>query len=226
VFQRLKFIFIFVFIIFFFGCKNIDSGTQISEGYVIYKVKTIDKENWMVNFAPNEMKLSFSKGLYAAEMSSMGGIFRSSFIADSIKKTFIQVVKFWKDKMYSIQGKDEVFIENSLIGKYNLVSTDDKKDIAGYPCNKILAINSSTNDTSVLWTTEKIGIKYPEFAMPFEGVTGFPMCYTMVKFGIKLNFEAEKVKAEKINESIFKTPNGFTKVSPDSIANFFLKFKS
>jgi hypothetical protein len=213
----------FIFLLFLSACNQSVEKKKISQGYVLYDVDVVDKNHWMVNLAPKQLKLYFAKGKFAAEMSAIGGIFRYVLILDSISETQIQLTKVFQDKMYTIQTREE--ITKALANRYMVKSLGTKEDNLGYLCTGNLVTEKISGDTSTIWLTEEMGVQFPVFVMPKNDLKGFPLEYTVENFGLKLRLKAIKVVEINVNESIFQIPKGFNKVSNDSLVNYFKNIK-
>ena len=216
-------VFVIFFNFLFVGCDN-SSDQKKSEGYILYEVIPVCKKNWMSDFAPHEMTLRFRKGSCAAEMSAMGGIFRSDFIIDLSDRSFTQIVKVWNDKFFSVQSESE--LKREMNNNTEIIFSDDEKEIAGYTCKKAMVKSKYSKVFYEIWYTEELGFRYPGFAMPYKGLKGIPLDYRIDKFGLELRFIAKKVITTSINDKFFKTPAGYTRVSTDSIASYFSKLGS
>lgn len=88
-----KYIHILVFLLFLsfiYGCKS-DSENH-AEGVIEYQVSypKMEKTNFMLDFMPRKMTMSFRRDIYSTQLTAGMGMFRSSFICDKGKENLFK----------------------------------------------------------------------------------------------------------------------------------------
>ena len=154
----------------------------------------------------------------------MGGIFQMSMKIDAEKKTIIQQIKVWNDKMYCLEGEDGIKKEFSNNG-YKLNETEKFRTIAGLECKSFLLENKLSKDTFSVWCTDELAVDFNEFFGFSNSKFNFPLDFRFKKFGLEFRLEAKEILNVVTSEDEFKVAKDYIKVSADSIANYFSKIK-
>ena len=210
-------------LLFFLVSCNSPNKDKPSEGLIVYRITPINKGHWLASLAPKEMHLYFKDERYVATMSAMGGIFTSKVMEDSSKKFMIQAVKVWRDKMYTSQSLSLLTDELGL--NFEPVKTNDKKEIVGMTCSRYLFRKGSTSDTFSVWSTENLELKSPSFFPNHHSFNGFPLDFTMRKFGLDCRFVAKKITFGNVSDKLFEVPSDYHKITLDSLNAYFQRLK-
>jgi GLPGLI family protein len=216
-----KFCFCLILLAFFASSCKYANPKYISEGIIEYDAKPVDENNPMAGYAPNKMTVKFKKNLLAAEMSVMGGIFTTTFIFNPAKKTLTQLVKMLDLKQACIEDETAIAKENK---DYQLLleETNEKKEIAGYKCKKVIA--TMADDPSVkfdVYYTDELNVNNPNENTPYSSLKGMLMQYRLKKLGLELEFTAKGVQKEKITDSDFELPAYYKVISLKEMDEFF-----
>ncbi|HEX7412415.1 MAG TPA: hypothetical protein VF411_00110 [Bacteroidia bacterium] len=214
------FCFCIILLAFFASSCKYANPKYIKEGVIEYDVKPVDESNPMAGLAPGKMTVKFKDNMLVAEMSTMG-VFTTTFIFNPIKKNLIQLVKVFDVKQACIDDEKSIAEENK---NYELVfeETNEKKEIAGYKCKKVVA--TMADDPSKIfnvWYTEELNINNPNANTPYDKLKGMLMQYRLKKFGLELEFTAKGVEKEKISNEEFELPAYYKVISKKEMDEFF-----
>lgn len=201
---------------FFSACTEKSSKKQITEGVIEYKAKAVNASSAVAMMAPDKMIVKFRNGYSLAELEAGMGAMRITFLSDPNKKTFTSMVSFL-DKSAAQVGRQNLATNNHYLPEYSVTHTSEKKQIAGYNCQKaILKFKDGSPDTEV-WFTNEIKIDDPNWSNAYYKVGGVLMDYKLKKFGLELHFTAASVKPAIIDSTVFSVPPEYKMVSPDDL---------
>jgi peptide-N-glycosidase F-like protein len=214
------FCFCVILLAFFASSCKYANPKYIKEGIIDYDVKPVDESNPMAGLAPGKMTVKFKDNMIAAEMSTMG-VFTTTFIFNPVKKTLTQLVKVFDVKQACIDDEKTIAEENKT---YQLAfeETDEKKEIAGYKCKKMIATMADDPSNKFdVWYTEELNINNPNANTPYDKIKGMLMQYRLKKFGLELEFTAKGVEKEKISNDEFELPAYYKVISKKEMDEFF-----
>ncbi|MGE0561188.1 MAG: hypothetical protein AB7O47_05185 [Flavobacteriales bacterium] len=193
-----------------------DGVADQSEGIIEFNVSypKMEKDNFMRDFMPQKMKLSFKDNTYSNSLSAGMGMFKSSFVCNKNDQEFLQMVKLI-NKKYSLQLKgDEIVKSMSTKPTYSVEFTDDVKKIIGYNCNKaIVTVNNEQQDAFIVYYTDKINIETPNWCNEFKDIPGVMLEYQYEKYGVCMRFTAKKITFKKIDDDEFMLPVDYKPLS-------------
>jgi hypothetical protein len=215
-----KFCFCIILLAFFASSCKYANPKYIKEGVIDYDVKPVDESNPMAGLAPGKMTVKFKDNMLAAEMSTMG-VFTTTFIFNPVKKNLTQLVKVFDVKQACIDDEKTIIEENKAY-QLEFEESDEKKEIAGYKCKKMIATmaDDPTNKFDV-WYTEELNITNPNANTPYDKIKGMLMQYRLKKFGLELEFTAKGVEKEKISNDEFELPAYYKVISKKEMDEFF-----
>jgi len=210
-----------IFAVFASSSCKYANPKYINEGVIEYDARPVDENNPMAGYAPSKMTVKFKKNMLAAEMSVMGGIFTTTFIFNPAKKTLTQLVKMLDLKQACIEDEAAITQENK---SYQLAfeETDEKKEIAGYMCKKVIA--TMPDDPGVkfdVYYTDELNVKNPNENTPYSQLKGMLMQYRLKRLGLELEFVAKGVTKEKIADTEFELPAYYKVISLKEMDDFF-----
>jgi hypothetical protein len=208
-----------ILVLFVFSCKT-NSEKYISEGVIVFDAQVVNKNHPLAGLAPSEMTTYFKKNHFYSEMSTMG-IFISKFITNPDNKTFISMVKIFDVKNACIENESDIKKE---LENYQLTftETDETKIIAGYNCKKLIAVNKKDpNEKFEVFYTDEFNIEKPNFSTPYESIDGIVMQFRLKKFDLEMEFTANEVKKEVVEQSIFEIPKDYKVISKTEMNEFF-----
>lgn len=196
------------------------------EGTIVYDIK-FDEQG----MPPEQMAMmagSTSKLTIKGDKSRMDmdmGMMTQSVITD--KRANISIILM---DMSAIMGQ-KIMMRNSLDSlnkeaekqpapKINYLK--DTKEIAGYKCKNAEVITTDEQGKemkSIVWFTEDL--PYEKDKGEIKGLKGFPLEYTMSRGGAKFTMTAKSITKEKIADSAFDIPGGYTEMSQEELKNMF-----
>lgn len=193
-----------------------DGVSNQSEGVIDYKVTypKMEKDNFMRDFMPQKMKLSFKDNTYSNSLSAGMGMFKSSFVCNKNDQEFLQMVKLI-NKKYSLRlNGDEIVKSMSTKPTYSVEFTNDVKKIIGYNCNKaIVTVNNDSHDAFIVYYTDKIKIETPNWCNEFKDIPGVMLEYQYEKYGVCMRFTATKITYKKVDDEEFLLPTDYKQIS-------------
>ncbi|MCB0409388.1 MAG: hypothetical protein KDD29_04165 [Flavobacteriales bacterium] len=216
-----KYIHILVFLLFLsfiYGCKS-DSENH-AEGVIEYQVSypKMEKTNFMLDFMPRKMTMSFRRDIYSTQLTAGMGMFRSSFICDKGKGEFVQMVKLI-NKKYALQLNEEgikKYIESQP--KVSIEYTNDIKEILGYNCKKaIITLDNDKNDAFTVYYTDQINIETPNWCNEFTDIEGVLLEYQYEKYDVCMRFTASKIHFKEVDDKNFELSNEYKLISEEEM---------
>lgn len=203
----------------FVSCDSPILHNKKSEGIIEYKVEAVDKTHPLAGLAPDKAILKFKDDKYLIEMSTMG-IFKTTFILDGEKKTLTEMIKFMDIKNACIETQEDMIKESNLY-PLKFRNTNEKTEIAGYKSKKIIAyyVSNPQDSFEVFYTTE-LEPKNIYDLSAYKGVSGMLMKYRLRKWGLELEFTAQKVTLQQVPDEEFVLPSYYKIVSKEEMEKF------
>lgn len=206
--------FLLIITLAFVGCG--DGVSNQTEGVIEYNISypKMEKDNFMRDFMPNKMKLSFKNNTYSNSFSAGMGMFKSSFVCNKNDESFTQMVKLINKKYALTLNGDEISKSMSSKPSYSVEFTTDIKNIIGYNCNKaIVTVNNEAQDAFIVYYTDKINIETPNWCNEFVEIPGVMLEYQYEKYGVCMRFSADKIKFKKVDDDEFSLPADYKVIS-------------
>lgn len=198
--------------VLFDGCKGGIFDRRISEGIIEYDVTypNIDPDDMLAGLMPTSMILKFKDNKYNVELSAGMGMFKTNFISNSNDYYLVNAVKLINKKYATKLNRDEVNKMNEKYNKFYISKLDEKKEIAGYQCNKALVVfDDVANESFYVYYTDEINIKDPNWSNIFKDIDGVLLEYQMERYGIYMKFTARSVTKTKLEDSEFQLTNDY-----------------
>lgn len=160
---------------------------------------------------PDEMTIQI-KGQQSRMEQSLGMGMSQITITDMKKGSGVLLMDLMGKKMAMEMSKEELekMDKNKKSQKKpEFKYVDGSKDIAGYKCKRALVVMEGSAELEIYYTEE-----LPKGASKtYEGLNGFPLEYTIAQGPMKIKVTAEKVKQEKLDNSLFDIPSGYDKIT-------------
>ena len=180
---------------------------QDFEGRITFNVSTSQTQQ------PQTMKYYLKDKLVRMEVSQMPGYI---LVKDSMMTVVMPMQKmFMQMSMKSnkqIQASPDEFLKDT---KPHV--TGNTKEILGYKCEEYVVKDS--NGTATVWGTEEFtnfpgfdGSGKDAFAEALGKKNFFPMIIEADQKGVHVKMEVTEIKPEKLNENLFKIPEGYKKI--------------
>jgi hypothetical protein len=192
------------YIILFIINLPLSSFSQF-EGVVAYEVtyEALDESKQeMLSMLPKKSLLYIKNKLSLFEQEVAGGG-RQAFYIDAEKGAGVLVMQFL-GQGYKVEMSQDEIESLKKAKELEIIPTKEKKTIAGYMCNKALAI-SDTDTLELFYSNE---LESESSVPPFANVNGIPLKYELIRGGVKMIYTAVEVKEATIDESKFNAaPN-------------------
>lgn len=175
----------------------------------------------MAKLAPDKMTVKFKNNISFAQVIAGMGLFETDFINDEPDKKIVQMVRLFNKKYAYIADTGAINKELGKDSHFEITPTGETKKIAGYKCNEALvkSKDSSVPSFTVYYTTD-IQLENPNWSTPFKDINGVLMGYRIKRYGMYLQFTADKVEPIENDDKTFKVPSDYkliTKVQLDQL---------
>jgi len=212
-------LFLFFVFIIFFSCDSTAFHNKKSEGIIEYKVEPVDKQHPLAGLAPDKAILKFKDNKYIIEMSTMG-IFKTIFILDGDKKTLTEMIKFMNIKNACIETQEDLVQEANMYA-LKFKETNEKVKLANYTCHKLYAyyVGNPKDSFEVLYTKDLDPKNIYELSA-YKGIQGMLMKYRLRKWGLELEFTAQKVSLQQVPDEEFELPSYYKILSKKEMEDF------
>jgi len=218
--KSLKFLGLFVLIIFYFqGCKNI-FHSKPNEGIIHYELKYLqsEDENPIISLLPTEMDIEFKDGYSHQKVEGWMGIFYMGGIFNPAIKRKTALLKIMGQKyQYYEEGDKQVNFGFDPYDGMKIEKTNKTKEIAGMQCEEIQVTFSDTSKNFNIFYTNDIEIPNPNWNNPFHSVDGVLLEYQINMFGIKTRIIAKSVEFVEVPDENFAIPDGYKEVSKEEM---------
>lgn len=192
------------------------NDSRINQGVIEYDVSYpyLDTNDIGLSLLPDKMTLTFKDNIYRVESIGGMGLFAAGFIANNQSKKMDYFMKIISTKLASRFTEKGLKQFHSEFPSYQLHPLDTTKMIAGYKCKgtQIQFYNNIVPDY-IIWYTEDINIKDPNWCSPFPNIDGVLMEYKLQQDGLILSMKANSVVKDSIHDSQFKVPLEYKVVS-------------
>lgn len=199
---------------------------RISEGMIEYKIVVLDSNNAMAKLAPDKMTVKFKNNISYAQVIAGMGLFETDFINDEPDKKIVQMVRLFNKKYAYIADTAAVNKELNQVPKFEITPTGETKKIAGYVCKKAL-VKTKDGSTQLfsIYYTDQIQLEDPNWSTPFKDVPGVLMGYRIKRYGMYLEFTANKVEPVQNDDNIFKLPPEYKLISKEQLDQLIKGFE-
>jgi hypothetical protein len=217
--RRLSFIVCAAILLCFSSCNSDHSFGGKEEGVITFDTKGVDETHPLYGFAPASAVLKFKGDKFAIEMSTMG-MFNTSIIGDTKKKTMAQTVKFLDIKQACIEKENDLIEENANF-PLKIEETGETKEIVGLKCYKVKVTKLNDPDVTFdAWYTKELGMENCNNLTPYAAVKGILMDYRIERMGMELHFAAKDYKNTKVPDNTFEIPASMKIVSKEEMQKF------
>jgi len=208
-----------IYILFIFICASCDVKKEtgyIDEGEINYKLVYLesDKDKPIISILPSTMTVKFNKHFSIQKVDGWLGFFSLTGISDYKKGKDYALLKILEKKyIYEKNSGEGSFGYKELPGM-NIKYVNETKIIAGYKCKKaLITLPDSTLDTMIVYYTDQINIKNPNWNNPFKQINGVLLEFQMEQFNIKTKITANYVKSIEVPDKEFEIPSGYKRVT-------------
>ncbi len=194
------------------------SFAQLAEGKIVYELNFPGMEDnpQMAAMMPTEMTLTLKNNQYRMDMPSQ--MVSTIVIGDSKTKASTRLMEMMGRKTMIKSNEADDAKEIAAMPKSSMKLLDGTKTICGYTCKKAEITVEGQTDKITVWYTPDITYSNSGAARAmFKGIEGFLMDYSMIQKGITIHFVAKSVKAEKVDDSVFILPTGYTEMTQEQM---------
>jgi hypothetical protein len=208
------------------GCKHGLFQKHNAQGTIEYKIAVLDSNNPMAKFAPDKMIIKFKNNQSYAQVIAGMGLFETDFVNDEPNRKIIQMVRLLNKKVFYVADTNAVNKELKGTPKFIFTPTTETKMIAGFKCKKVgVAYADNKFAPFDLYYTEDIKLEDPNWATPFREIKGVLMGYRFNRYGFYMEFTANKVDMEDVDDKIFTIPQEYKKISKEQIDELYKSFQ-
>jgi GLPGLI family protein len=192
--------YLLVLFAFLFSCA--EEKKEVSEGIITYEIDYPEiKDNFFLyHVLPKELKTSFKND--AMELRIKKANMENTLIVDSKNK-----------KITAYYNYGEIFTSNldkndidKVIKKhpnYKITLTKEKDTLLGFDIQKAIAVDPKFPSKKIeIWFTEDIKSKNSNWFNGFEEIPGVLLKYSIIQYGIRMEFKAKKFESVTISDSI------------------------
>lgn len=191
---------------------------SITEGKVIYTITYLesDIDPQMLSMMPTEAVMYFTNDKTRMEMKMGMGMNLVTLTDNKLKNTTV-LMDVMGNKTAMTMTEDDIKKEAKKAGEYEIVKTNETKNIAGYQCKKAIVTLKDKNQFNV-WYTDQIKVSNVNWNNQFKNIDGFLMEFKMDQnSGMSMNMTAKSITAEKTPEQLFIIPEGYKKMTKDEM---------
>ena len=191
---------------------------SITEGKVIYTITYLesDIDPQMLSMMPTEAVMYFTNDKTRMEMKMGMGMNLVTLTDNKLKNTTV-LMDVMGNKTAMTMTEDDIKKEAKKAGEYEIVKTNETKNIAGYLCKKAIVTLKDKNQFNV-WYTDQIKVSNVNWNNQFKNIDGFLMEFKMDQnSGMSMNMTAKSIAAEKAPEQLFIIPEGYKKMTKDEM---------
>jgi GLPGLI family protein len=194
----------------------------IKEGTITYAVEynlPPDQQS-MAAMLPTEYKVEFKGNLSRFKMDM--GMFATSVIYNDASKEMMSLteVPMQNKKIAVKMNKDQTKkMQDFQSGEkdFEIKTTTDTKQIAGYNCKKYIFKDKISGDSMDVWATNDVNIPENTFSAALKGLNGFPVQFENNARGMKSKLTLKSIKEEPITAIDMTIPSGFETMTFEDI---------
>jgi len=190
--------------------------TKLSEGSVVYSITLTDNDidPQVASFMPKEMTMYFKGDKSKTEMKM--GMGQMAYIYDAKAKVMTTLTDMMGQKYCIKMTEEEMEKEGGKEKKTTIKYLDDTKVICGYTCYKAEVTTEGEKDKQTIYYTKDIVVKGADVMKgAMKGLEGFPVEYALNQNGIGMKMTAKTITKDKIDETIFKVPEGYKEMTKE-----------
>ncbi|MCE3294667.1 MAG: hypothetical protein K0R65_381 [Crocinitomicaceae bacterium] len=204
-------------------------GEKKKEGVITYSIDYPEsKDNFFLyHVLPKELRTSFKDN--KMEMKIKKANMENTIIVDSRGKKIASYYNY--GEIFTTQlTPDEINMVLASHPKYKITFTNKKDTLLGFDIKQAIAVDpKKPNEKIELWYTDDIDFKNSNWFNGFGEIPGVLMKYSIVQYGLRMEFKATKFEAVTIPDSVVQLKRPGTKIShtlyDKKIMDLFESFK-
>ena len=193
------------------GCR---AQTKLNEGTVVYAISPTDNDmdEQVASILPKEMTVIFKGD--NGKMVMKTGTGQMVFLLDSKTKTMTTLMDMMGQKIAMKMNEDEMEKKSDKQKETTIKYVDGTKVICGYLCHKAEATMFGMKEAQIVYYTKEIPAKNVNMMnRGLKGLDGFPLEFILTMKGIGMKMTAKSISMDKIDDSIFKIPEGYKEMT-------------
>jgi GLPGLI family protein len=189
------------------------------EGVITYAIEldSDDLDPMTKSFLEGMSTEVFIKGEKTKIIQDQG--MAKTIIISEGKKAPVILMDMMGQKLRMKNDPDFTKKEEEAAKNTQIKETNETKTIAGYTCKKAEVTNMNGETAVVYYTPELPASNSP--GAQFKGLKGMALEYELNQMGMKMIVKAKSVKSEKVADSKFAIPDGYTEVSVEDLQKMF-----
>ncbi|MBX7093368.1 MAG: hypothetical protein K1X56_01515 [Flavobacteriales bacterium] len=190
-------------------------NSKVNEGTIEFEVTYpyFNKTGFLSAMLPDKATMRFKGNKYKMEVKK-GKAFSSAFLVDCDSKTLTTLFQLGQRRKYSVM--DQSAVNKRLEEKFAkpmYMHTSEGDSIVGFLCRKSVAIFEEMGQPeATLMYTEQIGIKDPNWCLPYNEITGVLLVYEVEQYGIRMRFTAKKFDPAPVEDKMLEIPSNYKQV--------------
>lgn len=198
----MKIFFNISFFFLFLLCSCDSTTNSVKEGIITYAIDYPEsKDNFFLyHVLPKELKTSFKNN--KMELKIKKANMENTLIIDSKNQEIATYYNYGEVFRSELTPQDIQQIINSH-PKYKITFTNKKDTLIGFDIKLATAINPEKPKEKIeLWYTDDIKFKNSNWFNGFEEIPGVLLKYSIIQYGLKMEFKATKFENVTISDSI------------------------
>lgn len=183
--------------------------SQSFEGVINYKINYLEvppQAKGMESMLPQQVVFVLKGTKLAMKQDMMGG--SQTIIYDAVSMESTVLVNMMGQKIAMTMTKEEEEKAKGNVGEPEVKLLEGSKQIAGYNCKKA-SVTSAGNTMEIWYTKDIAGVRHKDF----KSLDGFPLEYTTVAQGMKMQITAQDVTEATQDAAQFEVPDGYRRMS-------------
>lgn len=175
---------------------------NVREGVLTFSIDYPDsKDNFFLyHVLPKELKVSLKND--KMELKIKKASLENTIVVDCKTKNICAFYNYGETFTSNLTDADE----NLLLAKqpdYKITLTSETDTMAGFDIKKAVAIDPENPNHKIdIWYTTDIRLKNPNWFNGFDKVPGVMLKYSVVQYGMRMEFKANKFEAVTVPDSI------------------------
>ena len=195
---------------------------KLTEGKIVYEISFPDAEldEETLGMMPKESVIFFKDNMLRMEMKMMG---MSTIVISNSKDQSATTLMDMMGNKYAIKmSAEEIEKEKAKLAtqKFEVKTTSDTKEIAGFKCKKAIATTKDGQSLTIYYTNDILA-KNQGFNDQYKGIEGFPMEYQLSQNGMNMKFMAKSAAKEKVDAEKFTIPAEYKLTTREELSKMF-----
>jgi hypothetical protein len=200
------------------SCNDPYKAENVEARIIKYKIEYLADNVGGIptSILPHKMDLIFADQFAMNTIEGFMGQFSLSYVADLDEKTVITFLKIF-DHKYFYRGKaGELPAGIDPMPGLDIIKGSGKTIIAGFEANELILKRPGKKDFSI-YSTDEIDIESPNITTPYKEQDEVLLKFYTVLSKMEMVLTAEKYSEEEISTDIFFIPEGYKKVSRETM---------